>query len=153
MGSKIKFRVKKMCLTKWDTSNRALQNLVWLFPVQQPGWSRGTVWGGLCQIRILEYPPSYWVLWDGGHLRWGCVFRLWGPAGNWRWVSCVLGDDWNHWTVGWEAWYHSSFSDAFSIPLYPQKEGWVWAGESSRSCPLSRGPHKWAETASFGLLY
>lgn len=50
--------------------------------------------------------------WD--HLRWS-------RGGNWRWVSCLLGDCLSHWTVGWEARYHSSVSDVFSIPSWSSK--------------------------------
>lgn len=85
-GGKIKFRVKKMCLTRWDTSNRALQNLVCLFPVQLPSWSMGTILGGSCQIWILEYSPSYWVFWNGGHLWWPTYFTL-GKITKYTWVK------------------------------------------------------------------
>lgn len=136
----MKFRVKKICLTRWGTSNRALQNLVWFFSVQLLRWSRGTLFGGSCQIWILKHPPSYWLLWDGGILRWGCGFRLWGRGGNWRWFFCLLGDCLNHWTVGREVQCHSHFLDVFSIPLHPQKDGWGCVGQCELRNPAGAVP-------------
>lgn len=115
-----------MRLTRRDTSDRALQDLVWWLPAQLPCWSRATLSRGSCQIWILENSPSYWVLWDMWVIKGGSV-----DSGSEAEAGTEGGfpDSWEiAWITGlWDGRHDTVAVSQMCFPS-PQKEGWGCAG-------------------------